>query len=189
MILDLTLTSSDPNLSPVLDTSVMDFVCVANRLDNVTSSADVYPTTNYRSHTAPKGDSATALYFTLPVQLEQSARAIKLFIDVHKPPSATVLAMFRTLTSEGDDDIRNVPFQFFKGSREGTEGIPDSGIAIAAQKPDDFAEYSYTAGISDLGTGDALNEFSQFQIKIVMKGTDAAEPPRIMNLRAIALAT
>ena len=189
LIMDLTLTSSDPNLSPVLDTSVMDFACVANRIDNVTSSSDVFPTTNYRSHTAPKGDSATALYFTLPVQLEQSARAIKLFIDVHKPPSATVLAMFRTLTSEGDDDIRNVPFQFFKGSREGTEGIPDSGIAIAAQKPDDFAEYSYTAGISDLGTGDALNEFSQFQIKIVMKGTDAAEPPRIMNLRAIALAT
>ena len=189
LIMDLTLTSSDPNLSPVLDTSVMDFACVANRIDNVTSSSDVFPTTNYRSHTAPKGDSATALYFTLPVQLEQSARAIKLFIDVHKPPSATVLAMFRTLTAEGDDDIRNVPFQFFKGSREGTEGIPDSGIAIAAQKPDDFAEYSYTAGISDLGTGDALNEFSQFQIKIVMKGTDAAEPPRIMNLRAIALAT
>jgi len=189
LIMDLTLTSSDPNLSPVLDTSVMDFACVANRIDNVTSSSDVFPTTNYRSHTAPKGDSATALYFTLPVQLEQSARAIKLFIDVHKPPSATVLAMFRTLTSEGDDDIRNVPFQFFKGSREGTEGIPDSGIAIAAQKPDEFAEYSYTAGISDLGTGDALNEFSQFQIKLVLKGTDAAEPPRIMNLRAIALAT
>ena len=189
MILDLTLTSSDPNLSPVLDTSVMDFVCVANRLDNVTSSADVYPTTNYRSHTAPKDDSATALYFTLPVQLETSARAIKLFLDVHKPPSATVLAMFRTLTSEGDDDIRNVPFQFFKGSRQGTNGIPDSGVAISAQKPDEFAEYSYTAGISDAGSGNALDEFSQFQIKLVMKGTDAAEPPRIKNLRAIALAT
>ena len=32
-------------------------------------------------------------------------------------------------------------------------------------------------------------EFSQFQIKIVMQGTDAANPPLIKDLRVIALAT
>ena len=41
----------------------------------------------------------------------------------------------------------------------------------------------------DDGIGDALDEFISFQIKIVMQGTDAANPPRIKDLRAIALAT
>ena len=54
---------------------------------------------------------------------------------------------------------------------------------------DDLQEYSFSAGIKDDGIGDALDEFISFQIKIVMQGTDAANPPRIKDLRAIALAT
>ena len=53
----------------------------------------------------------------------------------------------------------------------------------------DFQEYSYTAGVTDDGIGDPLPEFSTFQIKVVMKSTDAANPPRIKDLRIIALAT
>ena len=33
-----------------------------------------------------------------------------------------------------------------------------------------------------------LPEFVQFSIKIVLQGTNAAQPPRIKNLRIIALA-
>ena len=39
----------------------------------------------------------------------------------------------------------------------------------------------------DIGT--PLPEFNQFQIKIVMQATDAANPPRIKDLRVLALAT
>ena len=53
----------------------------------------------------------------------------------------------------------------------------------------DFQEYVYTAGVNDDGVGLPLDEFIQFQIKIVMQGTDAAKPVRIKDLRAIALAT
>ena len=37
----------------------------------------------------------------------------------------------------------------------------------------DFQEYVVYAGVTDDGIGDPLPEFSQFQIKIVMQGTDA----------------
>ena len=47
----------------------------------------------------------------------------------------------------------------------------------------------YTAGVTDDGIGEPLPEFSTFQIKVVMKSTDAANPPRIKDLRIIALAT
>ena len=44
-------------------------------------------------------------------------------------------------------------------------------------------------GATDDGIGEPLSEFSQFQIKIVMQGTDAANPPLIKDLRILALAT
>ena len=53
----------------------------------------------------------------------------------------------------------------------------------------DFQDYVYTAGVKDDGQGESLGEFSQFAIKIVMQGTNAAQPPRIRDLRIIALAT
>ena len=54
---------------------------------------------------------------------------------------------------------------------------------------DDFRDYVYTAGVTDDGIGVPLPEFNTFAIKIVMQGTNAAEPPRIRDLRIIALAT
>ena len=92
--------------------------------------------------------------------------------------------MFRILPSEGEDDIKSIPFTFFNGT-----GLPDSGVATNAQDYGDFVEYKYTAGINDFGAGVELQDFQQFQIKIVMQGTNSAKPPRIMNLRGIALAT
>ena len=46
---------------------------------------------------------------------------------------------------------------------------------------DDFIEYEYTQN--------DLEEFIAFAIKIRMQGTNSSEPPRIKDLRAIALAT
>ena len=194
LFFDLILTTDSIFLSPVIDLTSPAVICIANRLDNVDSSSDVYPTTNYRAHTEPVGDSNTTSYITKPVQLENTATGIKLFLDVHKPATSEVKAMYRVLPAEGEDDIKNIAFTFFnagasKGGSVATNGLPDSGVATNAQDITDFVEYKYTAGMNDFGFGDQLQDFQQFQIKLVMQGTNAATPPRIMNLRAIALAT
>ena len=157
--------------------------------NNIDSSSDVYPTTNYKAHTEPEGDSNTAIYLTKPSQLENTATGIKLFLDVHKPATSEVKAMYRVLPSEGEDDIRNIPFTFFNAGATAGDGLPDSEVATNAQDQQDFVEYKYTAGVNDFGAGTELQDFQQFQIKLVMQGTNAAAPPRIMNLRGIALAT
>ena len=46
---------------------------------------------------------------------------------------------------------------------------------------DDFIEYEYTQN--------DLEEFISFAIKIRMQGINSSEPPRLKDLRAIALAT
>ena len=53
----------------------------------------------------------------------------------------------------------------------------------------DFQEYVYTAGVTDDGIGVPLPEFIQVAVKIVGQGTNAAQPPRIRDLRLLALAT
>ena len=44
-------------------------------------------------------------------------------------------------------------------------------------------------GIKDDGSGQSLPSFISFAIKIVMKGTQSCEAPRIKDFRAIALAS
>jgi hypothetical protein len=44
----------------------------------------------------------------------------------------------------------------------------------------DFSEYKFSES--------GIPEFTSFQIKIVMKGTNPAYPPRIKDLRTLALA-
>jgi len=188
LFIDIKLSTTNRNITPVLDLTSASMFAIGNRVGNVDSASDVYTptgeTSNYRNHTAATEDSATAIYLTKPVQLELDATAIKLFLDVHKPPSSEIKALFRTLPVEGEDDIKEIPFTFFNAN-----GLPDGGIAADATDRYDFREYGYTAGINDAGVGVDLQPFQQFQIKLVMQATDAAQAPRIMNLRAIALET
>ena len=55
-----------------------------------------------------------------------------------------------------------------------------SDIDVRPSLDNEFLEYQYS--IND------LDQFSAFQIKIVMNGTNEAYSPRIKDLRAIALA-
>ena len=54
--------------------------CVANRINNIDSSSDVYPTTDYVPSTAPEGDHNAAIYITKQVTLEQLATGLKLYL-------------------------------------------------------------------------------------------------------------
>ena len=79
-------------------------------------------------------------------------------------------------------------FKFFNddGPVSGSGG-PDlvTGPSILGE----YKETEYTAGVTDDGIGSPLEEFISFQIKIVMRTIDQSRPPRLKNLRALALAT
>ena len=60
-----------------------------------------------------------------------------------------------------------------------SDGSPDTAVK---SEDDDrtFKEYQYS--------GSDLTPFTAFQLKLVMKGTNSAYPPRVKDLRGIALA-
>ena len=156
---DLDLTTTNGNVSPVVDLGRASVNLIANRINNV------------------------AIYLTKGIALENPATSIRVFFAAVKESAADIKVLFKTLGSDQAKDFDELGFTFFN-----TDGSPDTTVKNSLADTD-FQEYNYSAGVTDDGIGDPLPEFSQFQIKIVMQGTDAANPPRIKDLRIIALAT
>ncbi len=179
----IVFTSQNSNISPVIDLDRRSLICVANRINNIDSSSDVYPTTEFVASTEPEGDQNSAIYLTKAVTLDNSATALKVFFSAHKQNTSEIKLMYRILKTSDSHDFDELGYHYFN-----TDGTPDDTVPNSLVK-DDFQEYVYTAGVDNDGVGTPLDDFIQFQIKIVMQGTDAVKPPRIKDLRAIALAT
>ena len=177
----LNMSSTDAALSPVIDTGRMGIVAVANRLDNIDSSSDVFPTTDFVSSNQNEGDSNSAIYLTKQVNLAIPATSLRVIVDVHRPSTSDVKVLFKLLRTDSVIDFDDLAFEFFN-----TDGSPDTTIAPATTRGS-FIEHQYSAGLRDNGGGDILDEFSGFQIKIVMQGTNCAAPPRLKDLRILAL--
>ncbi len=181
--LDIVLDTNKSNLSPVVDLERASIVSVGNRLDNVDSSSDVYPTTEYNASTEPDGDQNSFIYITKKVAIENPATALKVFFAGHRHSSSEIKVLFKILRSDSADDFEEIGYEFFN-----TTGTTD--VTTPSSLDDgDFQQYLYTAGVTDDGIGEPLPEFIAFAIKIVGQGTNAAEPIRIRDLRVIALAT
>ena len=183
LTMDFTLFSSLSSVSPVIDLDKSSAILIGNRFDNIDSSSDVYPTTDYVASTEPDGDSNSAIYITKKVALENPATSLKVKLAANKTSTADIKVLFKVLRSDDSFDFDELGYEFFN-----TDGSPDATVN-SSLKSTDFQEYTYSAGIKDDGVGETLGEFSQFSIKIVMQGTNAAAPPRIRDLRIIALAT
>ena len=182
LIFDLWLSSLNSDVSPVVDLGRSTFVAISNRLNSIDSSADVYPTSIYDSSTDPLGDDNAAIYLTKKVTLENPATAIKVFFAGHRHYSSDIEVYYKILRSDDASEFDDLSYVAFN-----SDGSPDNAVKASTTKGN-FTEYLYTAGVTDDGVGTPLDEFISFQIKIVMKGTNTAEPPRIKELRAIALA-
>jgi len=177
------LTSTASNLSPVIDLEDASVVLTANDINSVDSSGDVFPTSDYVDSTESSGDQNACIYITKKVALENPATSIRVNFAANKLASADIKVLFKILRSDDSFDFDELGYEFFNSN-----GGPDSTVN-SSLNTSDFQEYKYSAGVKDDGVGATLGEFSQFAIKIVMQGTNAAQPPRIRDLRVLALAT
>ena len=183
LFLPITLISKRANVSPVIDLQRTTLLAVANRLDNVDSSSDIHPTTDFFASTEPDGDNNSAIYLTKKVSLENPATALKIIFAAHRPSTSEIKVLHKILRTDDASDFDDLGYAFFN-----SDGSPDQTVNPSADV-DDFQEYEYTAGLTDDGIGTPLDEFISFQIKIVMQGTNCAEPARIKDFRALALVT
>jgi len=179
---NVTMSSDNGDISPVIDMGRSTFLAVSNRLNSIDVEADVYPTSIYDASTDPLGDDNAAIYLTKKVTLENSATAIRVLFAANRHSSAEIELYYKILRSDDASEFDDLSYVAFN-----TDGGPDEVVKTSTTKKN-FQDYSFSAGVTDDGLGTPLDEFISFQIKLVMKGTNTAEPPRIKDLRAIALA-
>ena len=121
---------------------------------------------------ALRGTSA-AKHITSPVVLEEPAKGLKILFAGNRPSTSKFKVFFKTATpDESLDDIA------YTEQPESTNNPSDEDREI-------FRQYEYLPG----GIGGTLPDFTQFQVKIVMIGTNTAKAPKIKDLRVIALVT
>jgi len=81
LLLNFVLNSTSEFVSPYVDLDRKSLVCVANRITNVDSSSDVYPTTDFVDAIEPDGDSGETVYITRKVGLDTPATSLRFILD------------------------------------------------------------------------------------------------------------
>ncbi|SVA71939.1 uncharacterized protein METZ01_LOCUS124793, partial [marine metagenome] len=182
LLIDTVLTSGNSDISPVIDRGRMTFIAVGNKLNKIDSSGDWYPSGDFRASVEPDGDNNACIYLTKKVTLENPATALKVFFAGHRHSSSTIKSYYKILRTDDASEFDDLGYVAFN-----SDGSTDTPAQDATGR-DSFTQFVYTAGVTDDGIGTPLDDFISFQIKIVLQGTNTAEPPRIKDLRCIALA-
>jgi hypothetical protein len=181
------LTTTDSKLSPLIDTQRMSVIFSSNRVNAPISN---YVTDN-RVNSAFDDPNAFQ-YLSKEFQLENSATTLKIISDAYINTDADIRAFYAVSNSAGTDPVY-MPFPGYnnidgKGQiidvadndgRSDTFVFPSTNEEILTPS-NEFKEYAFS--INDLPS------FKFYRIKIVMTSTSQSYPPRMRNLRVLALA-
>ena len=184
----LNLTTTDENISPMVRlTSGSETEFISHRL-NRPIGLDNYDTDG-RVNTITD-DPHYAIYVSNTVILNKPATSLKVLLDGFRTQSSDFRVLYKLIRSDSSEVEQ--AFELFPGFRNVTKTDNDGFIVTDESKNDgrpdklvtpsssnEFKEYQFTV--------DNLPEFTGFSIKIVMSGTNQALPPRIKDLRAIAV--
>ena len=179
--LDLQLHSENSFVSPLIDLDRVNMVLTSNRINEPISNW-----TENNGVTVTGEDPHAAVYVTKRVELSNPANSKKVMFGAYRHQSADIRVLYKIFPD--DSSIDETPYNLFPGYAN----IDDLGNVIKTQdnngtsntlvipsKPGEFRDYEWFV--------DDLPEFQAFAIKIVMTGTNQAEPPRIRDLKAIAV--
>jgi len=172
--LSLKLTFSTPtgqgHVSPIIDTTRLSSHLIQNRINNPISGT----TPEFVIETANTGGSTEAKYQTKPIILLNESTALDIRITANVASTASVKMFYRITNA---DDARNISF---------LDWVPfnDDG---SSDKPVEPSENRYQFKEHKFSTKDRTT-FTAFQLKITMTGTSSCYPPKIKDLRGIALA-
>ena len=184
----LNLSSNDENISPVIRLSSGSETEFINHRLNNPIGLDNY-STDGRVNSIIDDPHATT-YISNTVNLSKPATSLKVILTAFRPESADFRVLYSLIRSDSSEVEQ--AFELFPGFNNVTkldndgflvtdssnnDGRPD--VFVPESVDGEFREYQFTA--------DNLPEFTGFTIKIVMSGTNQAQPPSIKELRSIAI--
>ena len=168
------LASTSGFISPIIPLSRMQYAMISNRIDLQTSGSATAGQNNaplsYVAETDPRGGTHLAKHLTKVTSLAVGAIGLKILLSANKPSAASFDVYYRTNASTAI------------GKSDYTLLSPEVEMP-ADDNPNSFRDYRYLAG----GQTGTLDEFTEFQVKIVMKSTNSSRVPMFKDLRIIAL--
>ena len=186
--LGVRMESTDPNLSPVLDTLNSTIVYQRSRLNS-----PVADYTKDGSSEKTSGDPHSAIYISNRIDLKNPATSLKVLVAAYRDTSADFRVLYQLFREDGTDT--ELTYNLFPGFDNLTDtdgdGFGDTVIDLAKNsgRPDAFVPGSNLDEFRDYQFSvDDLSEFTGFKIKIVCSGTNEARAPKFKDFRAIALA-
>ena len=178
--IEITMDSTDENLSPVVDVFDSNITTRSNRINN--------PIENYLtdSRTRTDEDPQSFTYVTKPVNLDNPATSLKCLVGAHRPSECTIRAYYRLNRVDGSDTKVYEPFPGYNNldasdkviDSKNNSGLPDRNIS--ANTSNTFTEYEWSI--------DKLPQFTSFQVKLVVTSTNQAATAQMIDFRTIAVA-
>ena len=186
MQMRLTLITTDPRLSPVLDAQRVSTILTNNRVNDVVSNY----ATDGRVKTMNE-DPTGCQYITKEISLENAATSIKILLGGHVHADADIRCFYAIGDRTGFQPIFT-PFPGFENinnkgqviNSANNNGQSDSFVPKTNQygfgDSVQFSDYTFTA--------DDLPAFRYYRIKILLISSDQCYVPRVKDLRVMALA-
>ena len=182
LTIELTMKTDNQYVSPQIDLDRTNLITTANRINYKISNYATDPRAN-----SVIDDPTAAVYISKPVFLAKPADNLKVFFDAYRHFSNDIRVMYRIFRVDRSD-ITNTPWQLFPGytnldinsniiNEAKNDGTSDK-LKSASISPTDFKSYEFTIP--------HLPQFSGYQIKIHMLGTNSSFVPKIKDLRVIA---
>ena len=178
--LNVNFSTTNSILSPVLDLDNGSFRLWRNRLNNPIEDY----ATDSRSN-ALTGDPHAACYISQKVNLAQPSNSLKVLIGAYRHASADFRVLYRLFKPDSSEVQESYKlFPGYDNIKDGqivdpnlNSGRPD--VFVPSSLENEFRDYEFSI--------DNESQFTGFQIKIVISGTNEAKPPRFKDLRAIAI--
>ena len=165
------MASVSDKVSPVIDLQKVSVATIHNRIDQqvASGSGGNIPLT-YAAETNARGGTSLGKHLTFPVTLDSKAKGLKIMLSANKPSVCSFDVYYRTNSAT---QLRDTAWTLI---------APELAMP-SDDNPVVFRDYRFLPG----GIGGSLDDFDQFQVKIVMKSTNSAKVPRFGDLRIIAL--
>ena len=183
----ITLSTTDPNLSPMIFTDSAYTEFRSNRLNS--------PIQNYSQDNRVNSfiyDPDCAVYVSVPITLDQPAKGLKVLISAYRDASADFRVLY-SLIRVNSAGV-NQSFELFPGYNNlkdstgsgfgdtiinpaNNSGLPDN--YVRGSNVGEYLNYTFTA--------DNLNLFTGYRIKIIMSGSNQALAPKLDSVRVIAI--
>jgi len=185
-----TLTTTDANLTPQLDSQRFSLLSIYNLINNPATAAAADGTTPAVIDTNDSriGDSFSYLtttgledarmsYITRSVILNSPADRLSTFLSINRPSSNTnVRVLFKLRV--GDEDYNNVDWYEVKP----TSPIPITPVGVFREVEFDFDPSEFTNNSDPRSS----IEFNAFAVRVIFTSTDHRIIPTVKDFRAIA---